>query len=303
MKNILLILLIACLTGLPAPRTAQTEAAEAPDPYAWRWEEKARGFAYDEGSLTYELVWSDEFDYTGPPDPAKWGYDTGGSGWGNHELQYYTDGGNARADGGKLIIEARKETMGGRAYTSARLVTKGKGDWLYGIVEVRAKLPAGLGTWPAIWMLPTDWAYGGWPDSGEIDIMEHVGYDENRVHASIHTRAYNHTNGTQKGNGGVTVQDATDDFHIYAIEWLPDKICFMIDGARVYEYNPSKLLTAASYRQWPFDRPFHLLINLALGGDWGGAMGFDEAMLPAVFEIDYVRVYQSPEINALTGAE
>lgn len=138
---------------------------------------KAKGFEYDYSALTWELVWSDEFDYEGAPDPEKWGYDVGGSGWGNHELQNYTEGENASVADGVLTIEARKETLGGMDYTSTRLVSRGKGDWLYGRIEVCAKLPSGRGTWPAIWMLPTDWAYGDWPASGEIDIMEHVGYD------------------------------------------------------------------------------------------------------------------------------
>ncbi|MCX8074050.1 MAG: glycoside hydrolase family 16 protein, partial [Clostridia bacterium] len=115
----------------------------------------------------WRLVWSDEFDYTGKPDSNKWGYDIGGGGWGNQELQYYTDRlENARVENGKLIIEARRENYGGREYTSARLVSRNKGDWLYGRFEIRAKLPGGRGTWPAIWMLPTDWVYGGWPNSG-----------------------------------------------------------------------------------------------------------------------------------------
>jgi glucosylceramidase len=276
------------------PPWAEGYGEDAPPPAG-----KAAGFSYDYGSLSYELVWNDEFDYEGPPDPSKWGYDTGGSGWGNNELQYYTDGGNARADGETLMIEAREEQKDGRGYTSARLVTRNKGDWLYGRVEVSAKLPGGKGTWPAIWMLPTDWAYGSWPNSGEIDIMEHVGYDEGRVHATVHTGAYNHSRGTQKGNGGVKVADVTGLFHVYAAEWLPDRILFFIDGEMVYEYDPHKYITNATSQHWPFDKRHHLLINIALGGDWGGARGFDPDMLPAVMEIDYVRVYQSPEITAL----
>jgi beta-glucanase (GH16 family) len=284
-----------------APSASATDGAGQQN--AWKFEEKATGFKYDPDGLTYELVWSDEFDYTGLPDPAKWGYDTGGSGWGNNELQYYTDDGNAYADNGILTITARAEQKSDRGYTSARLITKNKGDWLYGKIEVRAKLPTGLGTWPAIWMLPTDWEYGGWPGSGEIDIMEHVGYDEGRVHATVHTHAYNHESRTQKGNGGVTVENAVSEFHVYGVEWLPDRIRFFIDGDEVYLFTPRKLLTVPTYKHWPFDKRFHLLINLALGGDWGGAQGFDTEMLPAVFAIDYVRVYQSPEIAALTGTQ
>src|SRR4026208_2586222 len=150
----------------------------------------------------WRLVWSDEFDYNGLPDPKKWSYDVGGHGWGNKELQYYTERRkeNARVENGKLIIEARRDSWEGHEYTSARLVTKGKGDWTYGRFEVKAKLPSGRGTWPAIWMLPTERSYGEsyWPDNGEIDIMEHVGYDPDVVHGSAHTKAYYHSINTQK---------------------------------------------------------------------------------------------------------
>jgi glucosylceramidase len=270
-----------------------------PPPEGFQGEEKATNFDYDYDALTYELVWNDEFGYVGLPDPEKWNYDVGGHGWGNNELQYYTDDGNASANGEVLTIEARAQIKNGKEYTSARLVTKNKGDWLYGKIEVRAKLPGGRGTWPAIWMLPTDWDYGDWPASGEIDIMEHVGYDPNKVHATVHTGAYNHTKGTQLGNGGVVVDQAVGGFHTYGIEWLPDKILFFIDGEQVYEYNPSGIVVSPTYQEWPFDRRHHILINIALGGDWGGAQGFDPEMLPAAMEVDYVRVYQSPEITSL----
>lgn len=153
----------------------------------------------------WKLVWDEEFDYTGLPDSTKWSYDTAGNawGWGNHEAQYYTVAWpeNARVEGGVLKITALKEAMGGKEYTSARLLTKGKGDWLYGRFEIRAKLPTGRGAWPAIWMLPTDWEYGGWPASGEIDIMENVGFDPDTIVASAHTQSYYHSIGTQKTPG------------------------------------------------------------------------------------------------------
>ncbi|HKK09642.1 MAG TPA: glycoside hydrolase family 16 protein, partial [Bacteroidales bacterium] len=158
------------------------------------------------------LVWSDEFNKEGAPNPEKWGYDVGGHGWGNNELQNYTDSrANSFVQDGKLTIKAVKSN---ESWTSARLVTKGKGDWLYGRIEVKAKLPEGRGTWPAIWMLPTDWAYGGWPSSGEIDIMEHVGYEMGKVHGTIHTEAYNHSIGTQKG-GSIEVENVATQFHVY----------------------------------------------------------------------------------------
>jgi len=145
----------------------------------------------------WRVVWSDEFEYVGLPDPAKWGYDVGGHGWGNKELQFYTERRkeNARVENGRLIIEARRDAAENHRYTSARLVSKGKGDWTYGRFEVRAKLPSGRGTWPAIWMLPSLKSYGesDWPDNGEIDVMEHVGFDPDVIHASAHTRAYYHS--------------------------------------------------------------------------------------------------------------
>lgn len=245
----------------------------------------------------YELVWSDEFDYPGLPDSEKWNYDVGGSGWGNQELQYYTDGRteNARVENGKLIIEARKENYGGNDYTSARLVTKNKGDWLYGRIEVKAKMPAGRGTWPAIWMLPTDWYYGGWPQSGEIDIMEHVGYDEGIVHGTVHTDAYNHTKGTQQGNS-YEVPDATSAFHVYSIEWSEDTIEFFVDDDKYFMFA-----NQGTWQKWPFDKRFHLILNIAVGGTWGGAQGVDDNAFPTQMEVDYVRVYQPVKSIEITG--
>ncbi|RIJ42797.1 glycoside hydrolase family 16 protein [Pontibacter oryzae] len=233
-------------------------------------------------------VWADEFDYNGAPDQNKWGYDIGGSGWGNNELQYYTNlTSNASVADGKLTIIARKETKENREYTSARLVSKGKGDFLYGRFEIRAKLPTGKGTWPAIWMLPTDWAYGNWPKSGEIDIMEHVGYDQNKIHVTVHTEAYNHSKGTQKGNSKV-IPTASSEFHTYRVDWTPYAVRGYIDGAPVFEFtNEGK-----GYTSWPFDKRFHILLNLAVGGDWGGAQGVDASVFPQAMEVDYVRVYK-----------
>jgi beta-glucanase (GH16 family) len=233
-------------------------------------------------------VWADEFNTPGLPDATKWGYDIGGNGWGNNELQYYTNSANnAVVENGKLVITARKEAMSGRNYTSARLVTKGKGDFLYGRVEVSAKLPAGKGTWPAIWMLPTDWAYGDWPKSGEIDLMEHVGYDPNKVHFTIHTQAYNHGAGTQRGNNRV-IPTAISDFHQYRLDWTPYAVRGYFDGELVFTFvNDGK-----GFSTWPFDQKFHLLLNIAVGGNWGGAQGVDDSVFPASMEIDYVRVYK-----------
>jgi beta-glucanase (GH16 family) len=237
-----------------------------------------------------KLVWSDEFDYTGIPDTTKWNYDLGGNnGWGNNELQVYTRLlQNIRVDQGNLIIEAHNDSIEGKAFSSARIVSKGKGDWLYGKIEVRAKLPYGRGTWPAIWMLPTDWEYGGWPTSGEIDIMEHVGFNQGSVHGTIHTASYNHIKHTEK-SGLVSIPDAADNFHVYAINWTKDKIEFFVDNTLYYTAQKSKNDT---FKEWPFDKKFHLLMNIAVGGNWGGKEGVDKSVWPQKMEIDYVRVYQ-----------
>ena len=182
----------------------------------------------------WKVVWADEFDKPGLPDPAKWSYELGGNGWGNRELQFYTDARreNARVEDGKLIVEARREEWQGSHYTSARL--NSRPGWTYGRIEVRAKLPRGRGTWPAIWMLPVRGSYakGGWPDNGEIDIMEHVGFDPGVIHGTIHTRAYNHVDRTQRGET-TTVADAQDAFHVYAVEWTPQLLTLLRRQHRV----------------------------------------------------------------------
>jgi beta-glucanase (GH16 family) len=241
-----------------------------------------------------KLVWSDEFDKPGKPDDSKWAYDMGDGGpdscgWGNNELEYYTnDPKNVRIEDGMLIIEAVKEKKGGKDYTSTRIVSKTKGDWLYGRIEVRAKLPKGRGTWPAIWMLSTEWKYGSWPESGEIDIMEHVGYEPGIVHGTLHSGKYNHIKGTQQ-EGKVTVADAMDNFHVYAVDWTKDKIDFYVDDKMYHSIprNPSD-----DFNGWPFDQKFHLIMNVAVGGNWGGAKGVDESIWPRRMVVDYVRVYQ-----------
>lgn len=236
------------------------------------------------------VVWSDEFNYTGVPDTSKWNYDLGArDGWGNNELQYYThESKNVRVENGNLIIEAHNDSIENKGFTSSRIVSKGKGDWLYGRIEVRAKLPSGKGTWPALWMLSTDWSYGGWPASGEIDIMEHVGYDPGVIHGSIHTEAYNHIKQTQK-EGKITIPDAQDNFHVYAIDWQKNKIDFFVDDKL---YHRVARDPKDDFKGWPFDKKFHLLMNLAIGGNWGGKEGVDMSIWPQRMEVDYVRVYQ-----------
>lgn len=239
----------------------------------------------------YQLVWSDEFNYTGLPDPKKWGYDVGGNGWGNQELQYYTEyrSENARVENGKLIIQARMENYQGSSFTSARLVTTNRGDWTYGRIEVRAKLPYGKGTWPAIWMLPTTWnlGNGSWPDNGEIDIMEHVGYDPGIIHGSTHCNKYVFTKGTQK-TATVNIPDCMTTFHNYIMEWTKDDIKMYVDDKLYFtSYNEG-----TGWQYWPFFKDFHLLLNIAIGGTWGGAQGIDASIFPQKMEVEYVRVYK-----------
>lgn len=246
------------------------------------------------GQTKMRLVWSDEFSRAGLPDSTKWGYDLGDGcpgicGWGNNELQYYNANRlqNARVENGYLVIEAHREKMGTKEYSSARMVSKHKGDWTYGRMAIRAKLPKGLGVWPAIWMLPTDWVYGGWPASGEIDIMENVGYMPDSVFGSVHTKRFNHTIGTQVTKGLLSTT-LSSDFHEYSIEWDAEKIDFFFDGQQYLTFRNKHEGPDA----WPFDRNFHLILNIAVGGNWGGKMGVDKAIWPQKMLVDYVRVYQ-----------
>lgn len=237
----------------------------------------------------YQLVWSDEFNYNGLPDSSKWSYDVGGNGWGNNEAEYYTKARlkNSEVKGGYLYINAIKEDFEGKKYTSARLVTQKKGDWLYGRIEVRAKLPDGTGMWPAIWMLPTDWIYGGWPDSGEIDIMENLGYIPYWIVATAQTKSYNALLGTQK-TAITNIPDCYSEFHIYKIEWETSEIRVYVDSQLYLTFKNEE----SGFEVWPFDKRFHLLLNVAVGGTYGGAKGIDDSIFPRSMVVDYVRVYQ-----------
>jgi len=239
----------------------------------------------------WELVWADEFDYNGLPDTAVWAYDVGGQGWGNQERQYYTASRleNARVENGLLIIEARREPMDTNAYTSARLVTRDKKEELYGRFEVRAKLPRGIGTWPAIWMLAAEQTYGDgyWPHNGEIDIMEHVGYHQGHIHASTHSLKYYWLVGTQRTDT-IFSADVSDTFHNYIMEWYPEKIQVFMDDS-LYFTSPND---GTGWEAWPFDKPFYMILNIAVGGAWGGQKGIDDSIWPQRMEVDYVRVYR-----------
>ena len=243
-----------------------------------------------------QLVWSDEFDGVAL-DTRKWSYDTAFNkkGWFNGGLQYYSANRpeNLRVAGGVLTIEARHETFdkakdwGGQKYTSGRIYSKGPG-WTYGFYEIRAKLPCARGQWPAIWMLPTNMKT--WPDDGEIDIMEQVGAEPNLIYASLHTGLFNHVKKTQRSAQRLVPTSCTA-FHTYQLDWRPDSITIGVDGTgilRVLNDQPG------GKGAWPFDTPFKLILNLAIGGDWAGRLGIDDAAMPQRMEVDYVRVWQSP---------
>lgn len=232
---------------------------------------------------TRKLVWSDEFNYTGLPDPAKWDYEEGFIR--NREPQYYTRERpeNCRVEGGNLIITAIKEDFKGAKYTSASVITKGKYQFTYGRVEVRAKLPEGVSVWPAIWTLGTNIGSVRWPMCGEIDIMEYWGTSPNSVAANVHTGDYNHSKGTGRG-GKIQWENPWADFHIYAVDWYPDRLDFFFDD-KLYFSCPRK---GEGVGEWPFDAPQYLLINLALTA---GKTGIDDKTFPAKYLIDYVRIY------------
>lgn len=238
------------------------------------------------GAVTDErlLVWSDEF-LGDAIDDAKWTHELLAPYTYNSELQEYTASAqNSRVEDGQLIITARYADGG---YTSARLNTSEKADWQYGRFEGYLHVPGGIGTWPALWMLPTEWAYGGWPDSGEIDIMEHVGCDAGTAHGTVHTGAYNHMIGTQRG--GSMPAGVTDGFHLYAVDWSPDRMIFTLDGTEYFRFDNDG---AGDSDTWPFDQAFHFVINLAVGGSWGGYCGVDSGAFPEELRADWVRVYQ-----------
>lgn len=242
-----------------------------------------------------KLMWYDEFNCVGNNvDSLKWSFETGTGcpnlcGWGNNESEYYTinRSENARVEDGNLIIEARKEDFNGAKYTSARLISKDKADWKYGRFEIRAKIPRGKGIWPAIWMLPTKMKYGIWPHSGEIDIMENVGYWPDSLFGTVHTGAYNGMKGTQK-SGSIYLKNLADDFHVYAMEWTEKCVSFFIDGKQYHQFLNDNTDTEA----WPFNEEFHLILNVAVGGNWGGKFGIDDSIFPQKMLIDYIRVYQ-----------
>lgn len=241
------------------------------------------------------LFWSDEFNGTGAPDSRYWSYDLGATGYGNNEIQNYTNGlSNSRQENGVLVIEARKN---GEEWTSARLLSKGKFDFTYGKIIFRAKLPAGSGTWPALWMLAANIDTLGWPDGGEIDVMEHVGRRPAIVQCALHTLS---SYGNTVNLGYIPVEDYDREFHTYEANWTPEKIEFSVDGNIFYTYKPG----IKDKETWPFDKPFFIIMNIAMGGNLGSdpqyeinglKNGIDPKLTSVRMEVDYVRVYKMPE--------
>ncbi len=271
------LLLVAC-----GPLAARTPAPAAPSASA------PASAAVPSG---YRLVWADEFDTSGQPNAAHWVADTvrNKDGWYNNEKQYYAAGRleNAEVLDGRLVITARRESLhtapdwGGQTYTSARLITRGKADWTYGFFEIRARMPCGKGTWPAIWTLGSG---GHWPGDGELDILEHMGHTPLRISSAVHTSA---GSGGHAVGGTTRLPDACQAFHDYQMHWTPQAISFGVDGVVHWVYTKRTRDVDA----WPFDKPQFLILNLAIGGDLGGAV--DDAIFPVAMEIDHVRVYQA----------
>ena len=251
----------------------------------------------------YKLVWSDEFNYKGKPDSTKWAFEYGFKR--NLEKQYYVDRlKNARVENGLLVLETHKETIKNEAFVSKQakgwkenweyaeysapsLNTKNIEKWTYGRIEIRAQLPKGTGLWPAFWMIGANYDEVRWPECGEIDIMEHIGFEPDSIFGTIHTKAYNHMKGTEKGKK-IFIDKPYDSFHVFAIEWTPEKMDFILDDT-VYNHIENEHKTT---HEWPFDQDFHLKINIAVGGMLGGQKGIDDSIFPQKMLIDYVRVFQ-----------
>jgi beta-glucanase (GH16 family) len=273
------IILLGCLMSACARLNIDPISQPSPTP---EWEREG-----------WTLVWQDEFSGE-EIDTTKWVFDTGGHGWGNNEWQFYSDRPeNARVEDGMLVIEVREEYFVRRNYTSARIKTQGLHAWTYGRFEARMRLPYGNGIWPAFWMLGVDIQEVGWPRSGEIDIMEYIGREPNRLYGTVHGPGYS-------GGGGVghyhnlPAGTLNDDFHTFAIEWEPAEIRWYVDDVQFFKITPSALPG-----EWVYDHPFFLIINLAIGGNWPGYPD-ESTVFPQFLYVDYVRVYQRPD--QITGS-
>jgi beta-glucanase (GH16 family) len=237
----------------------------------------------------WELVWSDEFDGEGI-DPERWVHATGGWGWGNAELQYYTDRPeNSRLEDGMLVIEARREEkrVQGREYTSARLKTQDLHAWTYGRFEARIKLPYGQGIWPAFWMLGSNIPEANWPRCGEIDVMENIGREPTLIHGTVHGPGYSGAQGVGTSYSLPGGERFSEDFHVYAVEWEPEEIRWYVDGDHYLTVTPEDVAG-----EWVFDHPFFMLLNVAVGGNWPGYPD-ESTVFPQAMLVDYVRVYEA----------
>lgn len=270
-------------SGQPAgPDADATARPDADDPGYW-------GEA--------QLVWSDEFQGT-TLDMDKWRFETGAHGWGNNEWQNYVEEGVTEVSDGTLKITARKTGPGGRVgdYESARL--NSRQDFTFGRLEIRARIPEhkGNGIWPALWMLGSNIGTVGWPQCGEIDIMEYVSFEPDQMHFSIHSTANNHKEGTQVTSGPIPLESIDEEFHSYGILWTANYIKFYLDDPDNVKLTFTRPIPSNA-ENWPFSQPFYFLMNIAVGGDWGGMQGVNDEIFPATLEVDYVRVYQVPAIG------
>jgi beta-glucanase (GH16 family) len=274
---IMLIYSVACSLVIPTP-TATPIPTDTPMPTPTPTPEWIRA--------GWNLVWQDEFDGK-TLDLTKWKYETGGHGWGNNELEYYTNNRpeNARLENGQLIIEAREEDYLGRKYTSARLKTQGLGEWQYGRVEARLKIPRGQGIWPAFWMLGNNINRVGWPNSGEIDIMENIGREPSTIHGTVHGPGYSGANGVG-GPQRLSEGAFADDFHVYAVEWETEEVRWYVDDTRYFNVTP-----ALVPGKWVYDHPFFIIMNVAVGGGWPGNPD-KTTVFPQQMIAEYVRVYE-----------
>jgi beta-glucanase (GH16 family) len=279
-----LCLFLSCQAdGLPQEQQAGETPENRPNPNAapqYDWE-------------TAELIWSDEFDGE-LLDSEKWLFETGAHGWGNNELQDYVTDGVTEVSDGTLKISAQKSGAYAADYQSARL--NSRASFRFGKIEIRAKIPEhrGNGLWPALWMLGDNIGSVGWPVCGEIDLMEYVSFEPDQVHFSIHSGANNHTNGTQITSGAVSVPDVEEAFHVYGLLWTPEYLKFYLDEPSNVQLTFSRP-SPTTAENWPFSKPFYFLMNIAVGGDWGGLQGVDDSIFPAVMEVDYVRVFGLPK--------
>jgi len=234
---------------------------------------------FSQNKTGYRLVWEDNFNGK-TIDTTAWTHEAAPAGWVNWESQRYTNGDNVKLSDGKLLIVARYENG---EYTSARLITKDKRIFTYGIIEIKAKLPPGAGTWPALWMLGQNIDKANWPDCGELDILEHVGREPGIIHSSVHNLS---GYGATPYTGVVKIENPYSRYHVYSMEWTTDYICFYVDGRSIYKYQP----VTKDEKTWPFDKPAYLIMNIAIGGAWGGTI--DNSIFPTTMTIDWVKVYK-----------